>query len=102
MERTCPFHPGWSGCVGVRDRGACDGPVIAIEAGHRDLFAGPARGSRLAIRDTPRIRFLTSDVAVVVTSGGGDRGSMITLTAVRQGKGWRFGSFQKLLHTLNP
>ncbi|WP_157995762.1 nuclear transport factor 2 family protein [Thermomonospora amylolytica] len=76
--------------------------MIAIEAGHRDLFAGPARGSRLAIRDTPRIRFLTSDVAVVVTSGGGDRGSMITLTAVRQGKGWRFGSFQKLLHTLNP
>jgi len=69
----------------------------AIEEGHRPLFEGPLKGSRLVAPADPKIRFLTPDVAVVVATGispGGDRETMITLTAVRRETGWRFGSFQ--------
>lgn len=37
----------------------------AIEQMHRDLFAGPAKGTRHVHPGTPAIRFLTSDVAIV-------------------------------------
>jgi uncharacterized protein (TIGR02246 family) len=78
----------------------------AIEEGHRALFQGPLKGSRLAVRDAPKIRFLTPDVAVVLASGGSPGGdgqeSVITLTAVRHGADWRFGSFQNTRRTPPP
>ncbi|WP_030905139.1 SgcJ/EcaC family oxidoreductase [Streptomyces sp. NRRL F-5126] len=71
----------------------------AIEAGHRALFEGPLKGSRLTSGGTPpRIRFLRPDVAVIVTAGGAPGGtaerSVITLTAVCDEGRWRFASFQ--------
>lgn len=71
----------------------------AIEEGHRFLFTGPLKGSRLTRGETPpKIRYLRPDVAVIVTAGGspgpGDRSSALTLTAVRDEAGWRFASFQ--------
>jgi uncharacterized protein (TIGR02246 family) len=71
----------------------------AIEAGHRALFDGPLKGSRLGLGGAaPRIRYLRPDVAVVVVQGsapgGGPQQSVITLTAVRDAGRWRFASFQ--------
>ncbi|MCP2335196.1 SgcJ/EcaC family oxidoreductase [Actinomadura rupiterrae] len=71
----------------------------AIEAGHRALFEGPLKGSRLSWGETPpKIRFLRPDVAAIMAGGhpSGDvtQASVITLTAVRDGGRWRFASFQ--------
>lgn len=71
----------------------------AIEAGHRALFEGPLKGSRLSFGGAPpKIRFLRPDVAVIVAGGhapgGGQGESVITLTAVRDDERWRFSSFQ--------
>jgi uncharacterized protein (TIGR02246 family) len=75
-----------------------------IEAAHRALLAGPMRGSALAGFDTAKIRFLRSDVAVVVAEGRlspapgaapDARGeSTVTLVAVREAGDWRFAAFQ--------
>ncbi|GAA3969734.1 SgcJ/EcaC family oxidoreductase [Actinomadura viridis] len=79
----------------------------AIETGHRALFEGPLKGSRLTSGETaPKIRFLRPDVAIIVTAGGapGDdtQQSVITLTAVRNQGRWRFASFQNTRVTLPP
>ena len=84
----------------------------AIEESHRALFDGPLKGSRIGFGpeagsgqgDGVRIRALGPGVALVVARGGlmfpgqeapdPDRGSVITLTAVRGAEGWRFASFQ--------
>lgn len=88
----------------------------AIEDSHRKLFEGPLKGSRLTGgsaaapadggqgADAARVRLLRPDVAVIVTTGGStlagqqrpapERDSIITLTAVNDGGGWRFASFQ--------
>jgi uncharacterized protein (TIGR02246 family) len=78
----------------------------AIEAGHRHLFQGPLKGSTLpgAEDGTRKIRFLSPDVALIVSTGGlsttgvdapdDDRHSVLTLTAVRHPDGWRLSSFQ--------
>ncbi|GIH60383.1 SgcJ/EcaC family oxidoreductase [Microbispora siamensis] len=79
----------------------------AIEDSHRALFEGPLKGSRLGGPATApplrKIRFLSPDVALVVTTGGSalpdgtadpGRDSIMTFTAVREGDGWRFASFQ--------
>ncbi|NDZ80037.1 SgcJ/EcaC family oxidoreductase [Streptomyces sp. SID10853] len=78
-----------------------------IEAGHRALFEGPLKGSRLASGGTERrIRFLRPDVAVIVTGGDapgdGTRQSVITLTAVQNDGRWRFASFQNTPVTSPP
>lgn len=78
----------------------------AIEDSHRALFEGPLKGSRLsgpaAAPPVRKIRFLCPEVALVVTTGGSaladgaadpGRDSLMTLTAVRDGDGWRFASF---------
>ena len=71
----------------------------AIEAGHRALFEGPLKGSRLSLGETaPKVRFLCPDAAVIMATGaapgGGPHQSVITLTAVHDGDRWRFASFQ--------
>ncbi|WP_182906494.1 SgcJ/EcaC family oxidoreductase [Microbispora sp. H13382] len=79
----------------------------AIEDSHRALFEGPLKGSRLvapaAAAPLRRIRLLSPDVALVVTTGGSSlpdggsdpgRDSIMTFTAVRKGDGWRLASFQ--------
>lgn len=80
----------------------------AIEAGHRFLFEGPLKGSRLTAGETrPEPRYLREDVAVVVTPGGAPGGaarrSVVTVVAVRDGGGrWRFASFQNTPVTQPP
>lgn len=76
----------------------------AIEEGHRALFTGPGRGSRLALGAPPKTRFLRPDVAVAVSAGvpspeggllpGKSRESAITLVLVREPAGWQIASFQ--------
>ncbi|MEU6410014.1 SgcJ/EcaC family oxidoreductase [Microbispora sp. NPDC046933] len=79
----------------------------AIEDSHRALFEGPLKGSRLggpaAAPPLRKIRLLSPDVALVVTTGGSalrdgtadpGRDSIMTFTAVREDDGWRFASFQ--------
>lgn len=79
----------------------------AIEDSHRALFEGPLKGSRLmapaAAEPLRKIRFLSPDVALVLTTGGSAlaggapdpaRDSILTFTAVKTGEGWRFASFQ--------
>lgn len=79
-----------------------------ITEGHRWLFNGPLKGSRLGVGSTPAeeptVRFITPDVAHVVHAGGmavaageePDPGhdSRVSLVAVRTADGWRFTAFQ--------
>lgn len=69
----------------------------AIEARHRDLFAGPLRRARMDLDPAPyEVTYLAPDVALVVAVGVRStalpEALAITLTAVREG-GWRFASF---------
>ncbi|HZE39614.1 MAG TPA: SgcJ/EcaC family oxidoreductase [Stackebrandtia sp.] len=76
----------------------------AIAESHRMLFAGPLKGSRMPRHGSPKVRMLSDDVAFLVAKGGlsttgadvpdADRGSVISLTAVRGADGWKFASFQ--------
>ncbi|RFU82479.1 SgcJ/EcaC family oxidoreductase [Streptomyces triticagri] len=72
----------------------------AIEESHRFLFAGPLKGTKLgdgSSGDGATVRFLTPDVAFVVSAGGmADSESVVTFTAVREPEAdrWRFASFQ--------
>jgi uncharacterized protein (TIGR02246 family) len=66
-----------------------------IEDDHRFLFDGPLKGVKLSEGAEGDVRFLSPDVALVISSGGAaERQSVITLTAVREGERWRFASFQ--------
>ena len=83
----------------------------AIEESHRMLFEGPLKGSRMVIGEN-RIRMLCPDVALAVVIGGtsldgseavpSDRKSILTFTAVREGREWRFASFQNTRRTSPP
>jgi uncharacterized protein (TIGR02246 family) len=79
---------------------------VAIADGHRALFAGIMRGSRMTLRE-PSIRHVTSDVAVVCALGGivmrWQRGraepsrkrlSAVTFVLVRRGDEWPVTAFQ--------
>ncbi|SHG36609.1 SgcJ/EcaC family oxidoreductase [Streptoalloteichus hindustanus] len=73
---------------------------------HRWLFATVLKGSRMSGvgPSGAEVRFLTPDVAVLVSTEGGvalpgqeltsDRLSTVTLVAVRRAGGWRFAHFQ--------
>lgn len=84
----------------------------AIEEGHRALFTGPGRGSRLAWAGTPKARFLRPDVAVAVAAGTlspdagpqprESRESVITLVLVREPAGWQIASFHNTRRTPEP
>jgi uncharacterized protein (TIGR02246 family) len=78
----------------------------AIEEGHRALFEGPLKGSRLvspaSAAERVKIRPLGPGVVLVVVTGGSalpggapdpSRDSIMTLTAVTDGGRWRFASF---------
>lgn len=78
----------------------------AIADGHRALFAGIMRGSRMTMRE-PGIRLVTPDVAVVCARGGilmrwqrgrtepsAKRLSAVTFVLVRQGDDWPVTAFQ--------
>jgi uncharacterized protein (TIGR02246 family) len=85
---------------------AFDGTVqngqAGIMAAHRPLFEKWLKNSRL-IGDISEIRFLTPDVALVLTQGNtipagqetpsSSRESIQTLVAVKQKGEWRFASF---------
>lgn len=73
----------------------------AIEAGHRALFEGPLKGSKLGGETGEvKVRFVRPDVAIVVADGGsslesGDfRASTVTYVLVRDNGEWRVASFQ--------
>lgn len=85
----------------------------AIEDSHRHLFEGPMKGSQMSGADGTDIRLLSTDVALVVSNGGGttvnadaapdpERQSVVTFTAVRAGEGWLFSSFQNTRKTAVP
>ena len=84
----------------------------AIEASHRALFEGPLKGSKLTGgAEPPRIRFIRSDVAVVVAGGGStiggdqpdpERASTLTYVLVREPDAWRITSFQNTRRTQVP
>ena len=93
---------------GMRTRGR-----DAIEQSHRMLFTGPLRGSRMSGTTEADIRFLATDVALVIAEGGGttsgpgaddaaDRRSVVSFTAVHTPDGWRFASFQNTRVTTPP
>jgi uncharacterized protein (TIGR02246 family) len=78
----------------------------AIDHGHRGLFDGIMRGSTMTF-ETPSIRFVADDVAIVVVRGGiimrwqngktapsAKRMSTLTFVFVRTGDTWRAASFQ--------
>ncbi|MEU5581676.1 MULTISPECIES: SgcJ/EcaC family oxidoreductase [Streptomyces] len=77
-----------------------------IQDVHQMLFDGPLKGSKMDDQHhgDPKIRFLTDDSVVVISVGGvsfgesaetdPDRGSIISITAVRHGDTWRLASFQ--------
>ncbi|SCE72556.1 conserved hypothetical protein [Micromonospora coriariae] len=78
----------------------------AIADGHRALFAGIMRGSRMTMRP-PSIRFVAPDVAVVCALGGiimrwqrgraepsAKRLSAVTFVVVRRGEDWPVAAFQ--------
>lgn len=78
----------------------------AIADGHRALFAGVMRGSRMTVRE-PRIRHVATDVAVVWALGGiimrwqrgrtepsAKRLSAVTFVLVHQGDDWLVTAFQ--------
>jgi uncharacterized protein (TIGR02246 family) len=86
---------------------AFDGSVLRgreqIAATHQQLFDRWLKGSRLVDEQT-RVRFLGSDVAIVMSVGGTvmrgksepapERDSIQTLVAVREAGAWSFVSFQ--------
>jgi uncharacterized protein (TIGR02246 family) len=83
----------------------------AIESGHRALFEGPLRGSRLTGGgEPPKVRFVRDDVAIVVAGGGSsldgepdpDRASTVTYVLVREPDAWRVASFQNTRRTPVP
>ncbi len=84
----------------------------AIEAGHRALFDGPLKGSKLTgSAEPPKIRFVRPDVAIAVVGGGstvsGDepdprRASTLTYVLVRDPDAWRITSFQNTRRTPVP
>ncbi|MFI6324708.1 SgcJ/EcaC family oxidoreductase [Nonomuraea sp. NPDC050556] len=65
----------------------------AIEESHRQLFDGPMKGTTMRGDGEPKIRHLSDDTALVISEGGLNP-SVVTFTAVRQGDGWLFSSFQ--------
>jgi uncharacterized protein (TIGR02246 family) len=81
----------------------------AIEASHRALFEGPLQGSKLTRGDeSPKIRFVRPDVAIVVAGGGStvsgdqpdpERASTLTYVLVREPDAWRVASFQNTRRT---
>lgn len=87
-----------------------------IETTHEPLFTHALKGSRIGPPSTgqtaPEIRFLSEDVALVISRGGTvlagqstptpDRDSIMTLTAVRRPDGWRLASFQNTRVTPLP
>jgi uncharacterized protein (TIGR02246 family) len=86
---------------------AFDGSVLRgreeIASVHQELFDRWLKGSRL-VEEHTTVRFLTDDVAVLLTVGGTvmhgkskpapERDSVQTLVAVREGGAWSFASFQ--------
>ncbi|GAA3068677.1 SgcJ/EcaC family oxidoreductase [Pseudonocardia yunnanensis] len=82
----------------------------AIEDGHRWLFEGPLRSSRMThaagtAAAEHHIRFIRPDVALVHTAGGGvqlagtaeltpDRESVVSLVLVEDGGSWQIAAFQ--------
>ncbi|MEV8443456.1 SgcJ/EcaC family oxidoreductase [Actinosynnema sp. NPDC051121] len=83
----------------------------AIESGHRALFEGPLRGSKLTgSGEPPKVRFVRDDVAIVVAGGGSsldgepdpDRASTVTYVLVREPDAWRVASFQNTRRTPVP
>lgn len=85
-----------------------------IQDVHQMLFDGPLKGSRMddSNHQEPRIRFLTDDSAVIISTGGAsidggsptdpDRASIVTLTAVRKDGEWRLASFQNTRQQAQP
>ncbi len=82
----------------------------AIADGHRALFAGIMRGSRMTMPE-PNIRFVTPDVAVVCALGGiimrwqrgrtrpsAKRLSSVTFVLVRHDDAWLVTAFQNTRH----
>jgi len=84
----------------------------AIEAGHRALFAGPLKGSKLTgTGEPPKIRFPHPDVAIALVGGNSTvadsapdpaRDSTITYVLVRDAGTWRITSFQNTRRTGVP
>ncbi|MFI9006203.1 SgcJ/EcaC family oxidoreductase [Actinosynnema sp. NPDC053489] len=83
----------------------------AIEAGHRALFEGPLKGSKLTgTGEPPKIRFVRDDVAIAVAGGGSsldgepdpERASTVTYVLVREPDAWRVASFQNTRRTPVP
>jgi uncharacterized protein (TIGR02246 family) len=72
----------------------------AIEEGHRALFEGPLKGSKLAGGGKPEIRFVRPGVALVLSGGGrslgGETGpaSTVSYVLVEEGPEWRIAAFQ--------
>lgn len=84
----------------------------AIEDSHRSLFAGPLKGSKMTAAGIVKIRFLSPDAALIITTGGTSlegedkpdpgRNSIVSFTAVRTPDGWRLSSFQNTRQTAVP
>lgn len=77
----------------------------AIEDGHRVVFEGALKGSKIGYgTEPPKVRFVRPDVAIVVVGGGSSvsgaetpdegRESTLTYVLVRENDGWRIASFQ--------
>ncbi|MCP2259611.1 hypothetical protein LX15_003316 [Streptoalloteichus tenebrarius] len=84
-----------------------------IVESHRWLFATVLRGSRMTgFGAEAGVRFLTPDVALLVSTEGGvalpgqeltpDRLSTVSLVAVRRPEGWRFAHFQNTRRQTPP
>ena len=71
----------------------------AIERAHVPLFERFGRGSRMRL-EIRALRFLTPDIAVVLTEGGVGKGARLpsdkvqTFTLVRTAVGWKCAAFQ--------
>jgi uncharacterized protein (TIGR02246 family) len=78
----------------------------AIEGGHRALFEGPMKGSKLTgnLGAETKVRFVRPDVAVAVVGGGSSlngagttdagRESTVSFVLVRDGGEWLITAFQ--------
>lgn len=86
-----------------------------IERGHRLLFDGPHRSEELVLifGEKPQIRFVRSDVAIVLIGGGTSDGSEISsrensarstcaYVMLREPAGWRISLFQNTRRTPIP